>query len=122
MNDILFRQINDYVGVHGFAGGYTNFHQANYGCGVVRGTILIRPPFGECRDVKAADLGNPPVSDWGARFRATNDYAARNGFVSGFPNFHHFDHGSGLVYGTILLPASAAECRDVSAAALGIGG
>jgi len=63
------------------------------------------PPiiFSEWRDVPASELGNPPPDDVGARFRATNDYAAKNGFVGGFPNFHEADYGQGTVYDTILI-------------------
>jgi len=119
MSDVLFRRVNDYASVNGFVGGFTNFHQADYGCGLVRGTLLLRPRFAQGRDVLASEMGNPANADWGARFRAANDYAYRNGFVGGFPNFHQADYGNGLVYGTMLLPATAAEGRDVSAAVLG---
>jgi hypothetical protein len=47
--------------------------------------------------------------DWAARFRATHDYAVRNGFVGGFPNFHQADYGGGTAYGTMLLPAETAK-------------
>jgi hypothetical protein len=87
MSDVRFRQVNDYASVHGFVGGYPNFHQADYGCGTVFGTFLIRPGQGEWRDVPASALGHPPEGDWGARFRATNDYAFHNGFVGAFPTF-----------------------------------
>jgi hypothetical protein len=119
MSDVRFRQVNDYANVHGFVGGFPNFHQADYGCGIVFGTLLIRPGQGEERDVSASDLGTPPGDNWGARFRATNDYANRNGFVGGFPNFHQADYGQGIVYGTLLFRSGAAELRDVSAADLG---
>lgn len=117
MSDVRFRQVNDYANVHGFVGGFPNFHQADYGCGTVFGTILVRD--GEWKDIRASDLGNPPGGDWGARFRATNDWAARNGYVGGFPNFHQADYGNGLVYGTLLLRSGAAEWRDVRASDLG---
>jgi hypothetical protein len=89
MSDIgvRFRQVNDYVNVHGFAGGFPNFHQADYGQGLVYGTFLCRSDSAEWRDVPAAELGNPPGDDVGDRFRATNDYANRHGFAAGFPNF-----------------------------------
>jgi hypothetical protein len=113
MSDVRFRQVNDYASVHGFVGGYPNFHQADYGCGTVFGTFLIRPGAAEWRDVSAAELGYPPGDDIGARFRATNDYAFRNGFAGGFPNFHQADYGQGIVYGTILLHHHTVEWRDV---------
>jgi hypothetical protein len=41
------------------------------------------------------------------------DYARRNGFVGGYPNFYHADYGRGVVCGTILLKESGAQWRDV---------
>jgi hypothetical protein len=79
----------------------------------VCGTVLIKSSCATLRDVPLTELGNPPLSDIGARFRATQDYATREGFVGGFPNFFHADHGNGIVCGTILLKPGAAEWRDV---------
>ena len=114
-----FTQTNDYAWAHRFLSGFPNFHQADYGQGVVFGTLLLGGDAAEWRDVPAAQLGNPPIHDVGARFRATNDYASRNGFVGGFPNFHHANYGQGTVYGTILIKRGAATWRDVPAAQLG---
>jgi LGFP repeat-containing protein len=119
MSDVRFRQVSDYAGVHGFVGGFPNFHEARSADGRVFGTVLIRPGKGQWRDIRASDLGNPPGTDWAARFRATSDYAGRNGFVGGFPNFHEANYGEGVVYGTVLFKADAAEWRDVPAADLG---
>src|SRR3712207_520333 len=77
---LRFRQVNDYAWAHRFLSGFPNFHEANYGQGVVRGTFLLGGDVAEWRDIRAADLGNPPPDDVGARFRATNDWAARNGY------------------------------------------
>jgi hypothetical protein len=79
----------------------------------VCGTVLVRPEHAEWRDVPLAELGNPPLSDIGARFRATSAYAVQHGFVGGFPTFFHADYGHGIVCGTILLKATGAEWRDV---------
>ncbi|PKM95429.1 MAG: hypothetical protein CVU84_05005 [Firmicutes bacterium HGW-Firmicutes-1] len=106
-----FRAINDYAARNGYAAGFPNFHQANYGDGVVFGTILLKNEFVEKRDVTAAELGNPP--DFSSRYRAVNDYAIMNGFATGFPNFHQADYGNGLVYGVILLKHEALEWKDV---------
>ena len=77
------------------------------------GTVLIKPGCAEFRDIPLAELGNPVLSDIGARFRATQDYATQHGFVGGFPNFFHADYGNGIVCGIILLTPAAAEWRDV---------
>jgi hypothetical protein len=80
---------------------------------VVCGTVLIKPECAEWRDVPLTELGNPLLSDIGARFRGTQDYATRNGFIGGFPNFFHADYGNGVVCGTVLIKPDAAEWRDV---------
>jgi hypothetical protein len=112
-----FRATNDFSGSAGFRAGFPNFHQADHGQGIVHGTVLLQKSAVIARDIPADSLGNP--TDFGSRFRAVNDYAVRNGFVAGFPNFHQADHGSGVVYGVILLKQGTAEWRDVSASALG---
>ena len=107
-----YRAINDYAIRNNYVAGFPNFHQANYGDGVVFGTILLKDEVAETRDVPAVELGNPP--DFTSRYRAVNDYARSNGFATGFPNFHQADYGNGVVYGTILLKHDAIEVRDVS--------
>jgi|SRR5215469_8343936 len=79
----------------------------------VCGTVLIKQGCGIWRDVPLIDLGNPPLNDIGARFRGTQDYATRNGFVGGFPNFYNADYGNGTVCGTVLLTPEAADWKDV---------
>lgn len=100
-NEARFRAINDWARKNGYAAGFPNFHQANYGQGIVYGTILLKDGTVEARDVSASELGNP--SDNEARFRAINDWATKNGYAAGFPNFHQADYGQGVVYGTILI-------------------
>ena len=119
MQQERFRQTFDYSEAHGFSGGFPNFHQQDYGDGVVYGAILLNSAT--WKDVPAIDLGHPPEHDIGARFRATNNYALRTGFRAGFPNFHKADYGDGLVYGTLLLSSNdAEEPKDVLASDLGI--
>jgi hypothetical protein len=107
------RGTQDHALKQGFAGGFPNYYHADYGNGVVCGTALIRPPGAELRDVPISELGNPALDDIGARFRGTQDYAIRNGFVGGFPNFYHADYGKGIVCGTILIKPIAGEWRDL---------
>jgi hypothetical protein len=54
-----------------------------------------------------------------ARFRGTHDFARRNGFMGGYPNFNFAPGPRGPVFGSILLKESVAAFRDVSAAELG---
>jgi hypothetical protein len=103
-----------------FAGGYPNFYEARRGINTVGGAIFLRVTAAEWRDVPLAHLGNPSLDDFVARFKATHDYARRNGFIGGFPNFNHADYGNGTVCGTILIRESEdAIWRDVPLAELG---
>ena len=60
--------------MYGFFAGFPNFHEADYGDGVVYGTILLRDTEAEWRDVLRSDLGNPHIDDVPALVRA---FAAR---------------------------------------------
>lgn len=121
--DFLYRLrltgTNNYAWAHGFVGGYPNFHHADYGDGVVNGTLLLNSAVAEWRDVSAAELGDPDPEDIAWRWSATHDYAVRSGFYSGFPNFHAADYGQGTVYETVLIKLGLVEWRDVPAADLG---
>ena len=72
-----FRDSNDYAVHHGFASGQPNFHEADYGDGVVNGTFLLPPHVADFRDVPAAEYDVYRIEDIGAMFRGANDYAAR---------------------------------------------
>jgi hypothetical protein len=102
-----------------FVGGFPNFYEATNGRDHVGGTIFVKRAAAEWRDIPLTELGNVTLDDFGERMRATNTYAARNGFVGGFPTFFHADYGNGIVCGTILLKAGCAEWRDVPLADLG---
>lgn len=107
------RATTNYAVQNGYVGGYPNGFHANYGKGMVCGTILIKPGSADWRDVPLSELGNPALDDIGARMRSANDYAARNGYLSGFPTFHHANYGKGIVCGIILIKRDAGEWRDV---------
>jgi hypothetical protein len=66
---------------------------------------------------QSSELGNPADNDVGARFRAVHDYAVKNEFIGGFPNFYF--NNETLNYGTILLRQGTAEWRDVPVSELG---
>lgn len=102
-----------YATANGFIGGFPTYHQADYGKGVVCGTVLIGSGGAEWRDVPIAELGNPDLNDIRARMTTANDYAFRNGFLGGFPTFFHADYGKGIVCGIVLIKKSAGEWRDV---------
>jgi hypothetical protein len=89
----------------------------------VCGTVLLTAEGAEFRDVSLADLGNPELADIAARFRASQDYANRNGFVGGFPTMNHITEQEAqiegppkavTVYGTVLIKPGFGEWRDVA--------
>ena len=111
LNDfsLRMRATQDYASRAGFVGGFPTFFHADYGNGIVCGTTLLTAEVAEWQDVSLADLGNPKLDDVEARFRGTQDYASRKGFVGGFPNMYN----AVTVCGTILLRAPLAQWRDV---------
>ncbi len=102
-----------------FVGAYPNFHEVRQGNNTVGGTVFLKSTSAEWQDVLLSDLGNPPIDDFAARMRATQNYAVRNGYVGGFPNFFHKDYGKGIVCGTVLIGHGGAEWRDVPLSELG---
>jgi endonuclease/exonuclease/phosphatase family metal-dependent hydrolase len=90
----------------GFFHGWPNFEEANYhdGRGVVYGSYLLRPgDHIEWRDVLKRELGAPDLSNVEGCWRAVHRWAVGQGFATGMPTFEQADHGSGVVYGTVLL-------------------
>jgi hypothetical protein len=97
----------------GYVGGYPNFHHANYGSGIVCGTMFLPNEIAEWRDVPWTELGSPPLDNIRARMTSANDYAYRNGYLGGFPTFFQTNYGKGIVCGIILIKKEAGEWRDV---------
>jgi len=118
-NDRRFREVQRYADVHGFFAGFPNFHEADYGDGVVYGTILLHDTEAEWRDVARSEYQIFHIEDVPGLFRAANDYAAREGYPAAFPNCEQADHGQGVVYGTILMKPGMTEWRDVPRSDLG---
>ena len=88
--DRRFREAHDYAVWHGFATGWPNFYEADYGDGVVYGTFLLPPNTADFRDVPAAEFGLSDRTQVPAMFRAANDYAGRQGYAAGLPDFHGY--------------------------------
>lgn len=107
------RATNAYATKHGYVGGFPTFFHADYGKGIVCGTVLLKGPSVVWRDVPIVALENASLDDVGHRFRATQDYAKAHGFEGGFPNMFHASYELGLVCGTLLLRAPAATWRDI---------
>jgi hypothetical protein len=117
--DRRFREVQRYASVHGFFAGFPNFHEADYGEGVVYGTYLLRDTEAEWRDVPRSEYQVFHIDDVPGLFRAANDYAGRQGYPAAFPNCEQADHGQGVVYGTILMKPGTTEWRDVLRTELG---
>lgn len=110
------RHVSEFISI---VGAYPNFHEARQGINTVGGTVFLYSLAAQWQDVPLAELGNPSLDDFAARMRATQNYAVRNGFIGGFPTYHHADHGKGIVCGTVLIGPGHAEWRDVPVAELG---
>jgi LGFP repeat len=109
-----FRAAHAFARRSGFIGALPNFFQAGEGPGLVYGTMLLRENVAEFRDVLADELGNPDPNDIAGRFRATHDFARRNGFMAGFPNFFEADTPRGRVYGTLLIKEQDVVFQDLT--------
>lgn len=97
----FFRSVNDYGRSNGYASAFPNFHQADYGHGVVYGVILLKTSAARRESVSVSDLGEPVSHDIGARFRAANQYAIGNS--GAYPDFHQGLEGGELHYGTVVI-------------------
>jgi hypothetical protein len=117
--DRRFRLVNDYAGAKGYFAGFPNFHEADYGQGVVGGVHLLTAAVAEWRDVPRSTYGVYHIEDVPGLFRGAANYAATQGYPGAFPNCHQQDYGSGVVYGTILMKPGMAEWRDVLRSDLG---
>ena len=118
-NASRFTYANSYAAARGFGAGFPNFHEADYGNGVVYGTYFLDPSAYDFRDVPVADYGVADRLDVPRMMRAANDYAAREGYGGAFPTFHIGSGTNGPVYGTILVKKTAMTFRDVPRTALG---
>jgi hypothetical protein len=108
---------NIWASEHGFLGGFPNFFHADYGHGIVCGTILIlKSPANDAKwlDIPLAELaGKPALDDISGLFRGVQPYAVAHGFIGGFPTLMHADYGHGVVCGAVLLNANAAKFDDI---------
>jgi Lamin Tail Domain len=118
--DRRFREAHDWAKWHGFADAWPNFHEANYGDGVVYGTICLPSATVDWRDVARSAYAVSHIEDVPAMFRGANDYAVANGYAAGIPNFHQADYGNGVVYGTFLVKHGKTDFTDVPATELGV--
>ena len=111
-----FRAINGWATKNGFVAGFPNFLQSDSAKGVMYGVVLLKKGAVEWRDVLDKELST--WSDASSRFLTVHDWAIKNGFVGGFPNFHQAKHEKGTVYGTLLLKKEVAEWKEILVADL----
>jgi hypothetical protein len=110
---LRMRATQDYAVQQGFVGGFPNFFHADYGAGVVCGTVLLPAASVQWRDLPWAEIGNPDPADIQARFRGVHDWAVAHMFVGGFPNMYHADKSNGRVAGAVLVKPGAGTWQDV---------
>lgn len=117
-DDLLLRNAGRFSWNQGFVGGFTNFHQADYGRGIVRGVFQLPANSVEWRDVPRAtlathDKGVAQMEDVPAVVRAVNRWAVAQGHIGAIPTFEQADHGTGVVLGVLILRPGVAQWRDV---------
>ncbi|MBP7241811.1 lamin tail domain-containing protein [Amaricoccus sp.] len=123
-HDDRFRKANRYAGTQGFVGGFSNFHEADYGRGVVHGTFMLSGTAVEWRDIpratlSALDAGAHQIDNVPAVVRAVSRWGSANGFDGGIPTFEQGIAGGTVVYGAMLLRAGVTQWRDVPRGRLG---
>lgn len=104
-----FRASNDYANQNGYAFGYPNFHQQIHDRGLVYGTNLISKSAAEFKDVLATEFGDIKFDDIPRRIKTAGNYAVRNGYAWGCPNFHQALKENGVVYGTYVFKSEYIE-------------
>ena len=119
-HDERFRQVQRFASVHGFVGGFPNFHEASYGQGTVYGTELLSTTIAQGREVDRNVIGIYHIEDVPGLFRAANAYAVANGFAAAYPNCEQGSVSGQVVLGLILINSGAVEFRDVPRSTLGV--
>jgi hypothetical protein len=114
---------HDWSKTQGAADAFPNFHEANYGQGVVYGTMLLAPSAVTWQDVPVVNiLGNniDPTSrqmeEW---FKGTHDWAVLNGRTGAIPNGHYANYNGTWVIGVFSFNPGFAQWRELTGAELG---
>src|SRR5687768_16075420 len=123
-HDDRFRNAHRYAGIQGFVGGFSNFHEADHGLGVVYGTLMLPASTVEWRDIPRAELialdpAANQIENVPAVTRAVSRWGSANGFDGGIPTFEQADWGAGVVYGAMLLRPGSTQWRDVPRSQIG---
>lgn len=109
-----FRWANEKASADGFLGAFpTGVERTRDKGSLWMPCVCFSRDQAEWRDVPTRELKEVRLDDFGARMRATQDYAVLNGFPAGFPNYFDAQYAE-QVCGTLLLKDAVAEWRDVS--------
>ena len=110
---------HDWAKTQGAAHGFPNFHEANYGAGIVYGTHLLTPAAVTWQDVPVQqilganiDPTSRPMEQW---FTGAHDWAMANGRVAAMPNGHYANYGGTFVVGVFSFNQGFAQWRDLTA-------
>jgi len=117
--DRSFREVFSYAQTRGFGTGFPNFHQADYGLGVVHGTVLIGEPYYELRFVPIADFGTVNVTNVPGMMQAATRYAGAQSLGGAFPTFYRTPQADGEYVPLIALPSASVVAQRVSGDDLG---
>ncbi|QRK11953.1 hypothetical protein JQX13_18985 [Archangium violaceum] len=112
---LRWRRVTEYSYANGFAAGFNNYHYADYGSGLLLGTILINinSHAVEWRDVPLSELGNADIDDIPEMFKRATDYAYNHGFAGGLPTFHRGTNEQGEVRGVYFFRPGSVSWVDV---------
>ncbi|MFO0722926.1 MAG: hypothetical protein U1E65_04015 [Myxococcota bacterium] len=114
------REANRNALAAGFAGGFVNFQQADYGHGVVYGTYYLRTQaVAGWQQIFATDLGGVDVQDVPRMMKAAHLFARRHGWASALPTFEAAKTDLGLIYNLSVLSNAAVEVHFVDECQLG---
>ena len=111
----MIRAANDWAALKRHACAFPTFHEADYGAGVVYGTVIVSAAAVEFYDVPRSGLGVYDMGDVPGMMRAADDWAGLNGFAAALPTFQQANYGAGVVYGIIAFKSGTVTWRDVPA-------
>lgn len=111
-----FRAANNWAVRNGLGGAWPTFHFGNKldGKGQYYGHMLLPTSVADFADVPASEYKNFGATTPVGMLAAAHDFAIRNGYAAGFPNWHQAEYSGEVVYGTILIRQEVVlEWRDV---------
>lgn len=114
---------HDWAKQQGAGHGFPNFHEANYGAGIVYGTYKVDPATMQLQDIGVlsilgADIDptTRPMEEW---FRGAHTWATANGHVGAMPNGHYINKFGHWIIGIVSFNAPFVQWRDLTGDELG---